>query len=117
MSAETELTATLEAAVAVTALVDERIYPDFRPQDDAAPAIVYRRDGTEITPTIHGTVALTRAQLAVVCVGTTRASAEAVADAAQAALLAAFFLLVSRASDFEPESRTYITTLAVEHLS
>jgi len=117
MSAETVLFSTLAASAGVGALIADRIYPDLRPQDDASPAIVYRRDATEYTPTIHGTIALTRAQLAVVCVGVTRASAEAVADAAQTALLAAHFLLVSRASDFEPESRTYIATLAVEHLS
>lgn len=117
MSAETVLKATLDGAAGVTALVSTRIYPDLRPQDDALPAIVYRRDGTEITPTIHGTIALTRAQLSTSCLGATRAAAEAVADAAQTALVAAGFVLVNRASDFEPESRTYIATLAVEHFS
>jgi len=117
VSAETVLFSTLAGSVAVGALIADRIYPDARPQDDVLPGIVYRRDGTEIVPTIHGTIALTRAQLAAVCLGATRASAEAVADAAQTALLAAGFLLVNRAADFDPESRTYIATLAVEHLS
>lgn len=117
MSAETVLCSTLVASAGVGALIDDRIYPDLRPQDDPAPAIVYRRDGTVTVPTIHGTIALTRAQLSVICVGTTRGSAEAVADAAQTALLAAGFLLVDRGSEFEVETLSYIATLTIEHLS
>jgi len=117
MSAETVLFATLDAAVAVHALVADRIYPDARPQDDVLPAIVYTRDTTEYVPTIHGTIALTRAQLSVLSFGVTRAAAEAVADVAQTAVLAAGFLMVNRAGDFDVDSRTYVVTLAIEHLS
>lgn len=117
MSAETTLKATLDGAAGVTALVSTRIYPDARPQDDALPAIVYARDGTEFVPTIHGTIALTRARLAVACFGATRASAEAVADAAQTAVLAAGFLALNRGADFDADTRTHIVTLGIEHLS
>jgi hypothetical protein len=117
MSAETVLKTTLDAAAAVTALVSTRIYPDTRPQDDVLPAIVYARDGTEYVPTIHGTIALTRAQLSVACFAATRAAAEAVADAAQAAVLAARFNLINRGGDFDVDTRTHIVTLGIEHLS
>jgi hypothetical protein len=117
MSAETVLKATLDGAAGVTALVSTRIYPDARPQDDALPAIVYTRDGTEFVPTIHGTIALTRAQLSVLAFGATRAAAEAVADAAQAAVLAANFLALNRGADYDVDTRTHIVTLGIEHLS
>lgn len=117
MSAETVLKTTLDAAAGVTALVSTRIYPDARPQDDVLPAIVYTRDGTEYVPTIHGTIALTRARLSVVCLGLTRAAAEAVGDAAQAAVLAANFLILARGADFDEATRTYLVTLGIEHLS
>jgi hypothetical protein len=117
MSAETALKSTLDGAVSVTALVSTRIYPDARPQDDVLPAIVYTRDTTEYVPTIHGTIALTRAQLSVLSFGVTRAAAEAVADAAQTAVMAAGFLMVNRAGDFDVDTRTYVVTLAIEHLS
>lgn len=117
MSAETVLFSTLAASAGVGALISDRIYPDLRPQDDTAPAIVYRRDGTVTVPTIHGTIALTRAQLSVLCIGVTRASAEAVADAAQTAVLAAGFLLVDRGGEFDVDTLSYIATLTIEHLS
>lgn len=117
MSAETNLKTTLDAASPLAALVSTRIYPDARPQDDILPAVVYVRIGTEYVPTIHGTIALTRAQLAVLAFGVTRASAEAVADAAQTAVLAADFLLINRVGDFDADTRTYVVTLTIEHLS
>lgn len=117
MSAETVLFATLDAAAGVHALVENRIYPDARPQDDALPAIVYTRESTEYVPTIHGTIALTRARLLLVCFGTTRASAEAVADAALIAVIAAGFLTLNRAGDFDAATQSYVATLAIEHLS
>lgn len=115
MSAETVLKATLDGAAGVTALVGTRIYPDIRPQDDALPAIVYTRDSTEYTMTIHSTIALERAQLSIACLAATRAGAEALADAARAAVLAAAFGLSARAAEFDPDTGTYIATLGVEH--
>lgn len=117
MSAETVLKATLDGAAGVTALVSTRIYPDARPQDDALPAIVYTRESTEYVPTIHGTIALTRARLVLACFGTTRASAEAVADAALTAVVAAGFLTLNRAGDFDAATQSYVATLAIEHLT
>lgn len=117
MSAETVLFATLDAAAAVGALCANRIYPDTRAQESVLPAIVYRRDDTEFVATIHGTIALTRARLSVVALADTRAAAEALADAVYTAVLAAGFLMINRASDFDVDSRTYVATLAIEHLS
>jgi len=42
MSAELVISTLLSAAGSVTAIVSERIYPDFLPESKAAPALVYR---------------------------------------------------------------------------
>lgn len=116
MSAESDIKTALEAA-GVTALVSTRVYPDIRPQDDALPAIVYGRDSTEFITTIHGTVALTRAQMYVGCYAETRAGAEAVANAAHTALLAAGLLPLNRKGDYEDETNGYIVAQLFEHIT
>lgn len=117
MSAETDVKSTLGAAAAVTALVSDRITPDARAQDAATPAIVYQRTGTQFVPTIHSAVALTRVTLAVIAIADTRASAEAVADAAQAALLTAGMDPVARVAEFDEAADKHIVTLQIEHVS
>lgn len=116
MSAESATKTALEAA-GVTALVGTRVYPDVRPQDDALPAIVYQRTQTTFVPTIHSSVSLTRAQIAIGCYAETRAGAEAVADAAHTALLAAGFLPLNRAGDYDSDTDGYIVAQLFEHLT
>lgn len=117
MSAETALVAALDAAAGVTALVGTRIYPDARPMETALPAIVYLRTGTSFEMTIHGTVALTRAQMGIGCYGRTRDEAEEVADAVHTALLAARFVPLNRNGDFEDETEHYIVAMLFEHIA
>lgn len=117
MSAESAVKDALEGASTVTDLTGTRIYPDARPQESALPALVYGRVGTTYEPTIHGTTALTRAQMAIAAYAATRASAEALADAATTALLAARLLAVTRAGDYEEETQSYVVAALFEHIS
>lgn len=117
MSAETDIFAALDAAVALHALVANRIYPDLRPQDSVPPAIVYRRAGTQHESTIHGEVYLRRAQVDIDCIAVTRAAAEAVADAAEAALIAAGMSPADRAGGLDPDTREYFARVTVEHVT
>lgn len=117
MSAETEVFAALDAAAGVHAIVGNRIYPDLRPQDDALPAVVYRRSGTSHESTIHGEVYLRRAQIDLDCIARTRASAEAIADAVEAALIAAAMMPVDRAGGLDPDTRDYFVRVTIEHVT
>lgn len=116
MSAETDVKDTLDAAASLIALVSTRIYPDVRPDEDILPAVIFGRVGTDYTRTIHGTVILTKATMAIACFASTRTSAELVADAAYTALLAAGFNPVDRQSDYEEETDTHQVTVFFEHI-
>lgn len=115
MSAESAVYAALSGAAGVTALVSTRIYPDVRDQETTLPAIVYVRTGTSYDYNIHGSLDLTRTTVAAMCFAVTRAGAEALADAAQTALVAASMPASERMSDFDSESQVYSTTLVIEH--
>ena len=116
MSAESAVYAALSGAAAVTALVSTRIYPDTREQETDLPAVIFVRTGTAFEVDIHGAVDLTRTTVAVISFALTRAGAEALADACQAALLAARMTPSERLSDFDPEAEIYSSTLVIEHL-
>lgn len=120
MSAESTLYATLTAAGAVTALVGSgsaaRIYPDAAPEDTASTYIVFERANTEPIITIHGSIPASIATLVVSCWAATRGGAEALAAAAQAALLAASFGLANRDGDIEPQTGTCVTVLSFTYL-
>lgn len=115
MSAETVLYSTLSGASGVTALVSTRIYPDVAPQDGSLPAVTFERVATEYHNTIHGTVIATVAAMDVWCMGATRASAEAVCDAAATAVRAAGFLTTGRRAEFDPESDLWAAVLSIDH--
>jgi len=115
VSAETVLYSTLSGAAGVTALVSTRIYPDVAPQEGSLPAITFERTGTEYHNTIHGTVIATVAALDVWCMGATRASAEAVCDAATAAVAAAGFITRNRRAEYDPESDLWGAVLSIDH--
>lgn len=88
MSAETNLRADLAAYAPLAALVGTRIAADKVPQNSARPFAVFVRQETEVITTLDGASHGARIKFAVQCWGDTRASAEAVADAVQAALAA-----------------------------
>ena len=119
MSAETSLYSALSAAAPVTAIVGvgsaARIYPDVIPQDKAVPALAYARVETEPTYTIHSaSPAITRTTLDIYALDDDRAGAEALADAAAAALAGSAFVLRNRRFEYDPENDLYATVLTVE---
>lgn len=115
MSAETSLYSALAADSSVGAICDDRIYPDVAPQDASLPAVAFERIETEYTHTIHSAAPVaTKAVLDVFCMAETRASAEGLGDAVQAAAAAAEFLPVGRRSEFNAEQMLWATVLTVE---
>lgn len=118
MSAETELYSALSGATAVTSLVAQRIYPDAVPQEQRGPSIAYARQGTEPVTTIHSAAPLGAfALLEVACMAAKRADADAVADAAIAALGAAQFVLQDRRAEFDSDLQLWGTVLTVRKWS
>ena len=115
MRAEKVVYTLLAASSALAAIVSTRIYPDVAPQEGALPAITFERTGTEYHNTIHGTVIATVAALDVWCMAATRASAEAVCDAAATAVRAAGFLTTGRRAEFDPESDLWAAVLSIDH--
>jgi len=107
MSAESTLYAWLAADAGVAALVAGRIYPDVIPPDVALPAIAYARLSTEPVTTVHGAMPAQFVNLQVQCWAATRTSAEAVADAVQAALLVNGEVPAGRGQLFDEESGNF----------
>lgn len=116
MSAESTLYGWLAGDGALDLLIAGRIYPDVIPGDQALPAVAYARTGTEPIATIHGTVAGRFVNLQVQCWGETRPDAEAVADAVEAALIAAGETPTNRSVLFDTESGNYGTSIDVRLL-
>jgi hypothetical protein len=112
MSAEATMYAALAGAAGVTALVADRIYPDFLPQNKAQPAIVYTRSETEYVTTIHtGTPAAALVTMETWCFAKTRPAAEALADAAQVGLAAGGFLLIARRPEFDTDTESFSSVI------
>ena len=113
MSVETTLYATLSSAAGVTALVSTRIYPDVMPEGVAFPAVVFSRSGTDPINGISGAKFGATVEMAVATWGKTRTSADAVADAIEAAIPPSGFYLSGRASAYDPETGLFATTLSL----
>jgi hypothetical protein len=116
MSAETDLYSALANAAGVVALVGQAIYPDIAPQEIDLPCIAFQRIATEFTNTIHGSIGCQSATLEIWCMAGSRADAEAVADASQAAMGGAFSMS-GRRTELDVESDVWATVLTVEHFS
>jgi hypothetical protein len=114
MSAETVLYPTLISAPAVTAIVAQRIYPDVVPQDVATPCVAFARLETEYTLTLSNVIEATKALLEVSCMSTSRIQADALADAVQAACVAARFFPTGRRADFDVDSQIWSTVLSID---
>lgn len=117
MSAESDLYTILSGHAALTALVSTRIYPDAIPEDKPYPAVVFVRAGTEPIGTIHGTTHGEFASMRIECWGKNRESADAVAAAVNAALVAAKEVPTGRAGGFDPEAGLFATTIEVTLLA
>lgn len=103
MSASTDLRALLVAAPAVAALVGSRVRADRAEQGDDLPFVVYT--GTaEPQRTLSGAVADTLHVFELQCWATSRAGAQAVGDAVQAALDGQHQYITARAPGFDESS-------------
>lgn len=111
MSAESQIYAALSGAVAVTSLVSDRIYPDAIPEDKSLPAIVYSRTGTDPYITLAGVRFAEDVHSQVVAWAETRTAADAVGDAAEAALRLAGFTVAGRSAAFDGEIGLFATTI------
>lgn len=112
MSAETIIFSTLSGDAPLTAVVGDRIYPDFLTQEIVLPAIVTERDDTNFVTTIHsGTVLGSQVFMNVWCLSETRIGAGAVADLVELALPAGGFLLAGRHNEFDEETKTHATVI------
>lgn len=118
MSAETALYATLTGAAPVTALVGEtvngnpnyRIYSDDVPQEKVLPAVAFSRMETTPVMTIHTSdVIAAQALEEVWCMATTRAGAEALADAVKNAIATAGFTMIDKRFERDPANDIYST--------
>lgn len=113
MSAESQINATLNADVGLTAVVAARIYPDFLAQEIDRPAVVYQRAGTEYVTTIHdGTPLDRRVTMELWCLATSRDRAEKLADLVELAI-ANTFLPIDRRPEFDEPSATFSTVISV----
>jgi len=115
MSSETVLTAALKAAAGVTSLVAQRIYPDNVPQEQAPPYVAFTRSGTEYLSSIHGPILGEKASLEVWCMSSSRKDAEAIADAVQAASVAARFAPTGRRAEYDNEAELWGAVLSLDH--
>lgn len=115
MSAETDIVTAL-AAPAVVALVGTRVYPDARPQESDVPAIVYQRTSTRFDLAVSNAVAVTRATVAIGVYAASRSQAEAVADAANVALVNAGLIPLNRAGDYDADTDGYIVASLFDHI-
>lgn len=118
MTPEEFVYSTLTGAAGVTAIVgagaDARIYPDEAKEGAALPLIVYERQQSEMTHTVHGALAVTRTTVAVTCWADKRSAAEALCDAVQTALRTADAWAVDRDGQYETETEAYGAVVAVE---
>jgi len=112
MSAETELYAVLAAASGLTALVGTRIYPDILPEDHQLPAVVYTRTGTQPVLTVHGGSFGDFTDLQINAWAKTRASAAAVAEQIEAALVAAKFPKTNRISGIDEDLSLFVESIS-----
>lgn len=118
MSAETDLYAALTAAAGVTAIVGTgaaaRIYPDVVPQEIELPAVAFLRGETEYVHTLGALAVDQRAALDVVCMAVTRAAAESLATAVEAACITAQYPPTARRADYDHENGIWATVLTVD---
>jgi hypothetical protein len=117
MSAETALYAALSASSALAALVGTRIWPDVIPEDRAMPAVVFARTATQPFIALDGAKLAEVADLTIGCWAKTRGEADAVADAATAAVIAGGLQYAGRDAGFDPETGLFAATLTVKHFS
>lgn len=115
MSAESELRAALVAHAPLVALVPAaRISIDAVAQDQPRPFIAFAKQGSAVDLGLGNTVLGTTTTIDVQCIGTDRANAIAVADAARAALLAAGMPSDRGGGAYDPENGLEVEVVTVD---
>ena len=114
MSAETDLRAALAGNAGVAALVAGRITADRMEEGAVRPFVVFSRAATDNQYGLDGTVLASRITFDLQCWADTRASAEAVANAVDAVLLADQRPVISRTSGYDANLDLEATLLTVE---
>lgn len=116
MTAETDLFAALNVA-GVNALIGQKFYPDFVPEDQDLPAIAYARSGTEPIVSISNVKFGDFVSFTVMCWAADRDTADAMADVVEAALRTAGHDVTGRAAGADEEtgyvSSSVLVTLLV----
>lgn len=113
MSVEADIFAALSGAAGVTAMVAQRIYPDVLPDKTTYPAVVFEVQSIPI-PSVSGVNLGDEVTVTVASWGKSRTEANAVRDAAEAALRAAGFEPSNKTSGFDPETSLFAGILTVE---
>ncbi len=114
MSMESDLRALLVAYAPLLALVSTRIAADRIEHGTVLPFVVFTRTGTEPVQNLTGDVLANKATFDVQCWANTRSSAETVADAIQAALVADGRAIVGRASGYDADLDLEATVISVD---
>lgn len=119
MSAETEFRAACidtgtASGAALAALVSTKVSADRIEQGTARPFVVFTRVDTEHAHGLDGTLHGSKAVLEVQVWADTRASAEAVADAVEAVVLAQAQLVIRRVAAYDGDLDFEATLLTVE---
>jgi len=114
MSAESALRTVLLAAAPVVALAGSRIASDRAEEGWPRPFVVFSRTGTEMHTDLDNVALAATATVELQIWADTRAAAELLSDACQAAVEAAGEAVISRSSAYDPDLDVEGTILIVE---
>lgn len=111
-SAEIILTSLLRGHGDVSAIIGNRVYPDYLSEEVPLPAIVYERTDTDNITTIHsGEVLASQIEFDIRCLALSRRSALSLADAVEQALATGPFYPKNRRVDFYPDVDTHASII------
>jgi hypothetical protein len=111
---ETALQTLLSSDPAVAALAGTRVASDRMEQGQPFPFVIFTRTGTEPLQDISGAILGSKTFFEVQAWGSTRASAEALADACQTALRGAGRQVVNRSAVYDQDVDAEGAILSVE---
>lgn len=114
MSVETSVFSVLSAAAGVSALVEQRIYPDVLPETTVYPAVVFARTRTDPVYSIGSVYFGADVGIQVGCWGKTRTEADAVGSAVEAALRAAGMPHQGKQAGYDPDTDLFATVIDLE---
>ena len=115
MSAQSSVYSALSSAAAVTAIVGTAIYPDEAPEDTDPPLVIHQAANIDPEYALDGALAFRRSIVSLTCWASTRAQANALADACAATLVSPTMRWSGRDdSVFDVDTGTYASVISVE---